>query len=347
MEILFGQHFDQGYYLDYSLPENQHIFNRQIVGPLGLLNLLERDLGLMGKYLQSLDRRVLYQGMLTSYINEHPGNLFARSFACDPDGVTGELLRYRDQLILAGIKAISGAIVKGPITYAGGSIEGPDQIFSFQGNLRVNNIRSREDISKVLGRVYFGASIWREMCLVGHWIGEAILLRWAELVHEFSAKSIPIATILSQLLKTPEVSRDVAVAKSIYTNLGTLTCVWSNKSLSGTRFDVDHIIPFSLWHNNDLWNLVPSDQMVNNRKRDKIITRETLHNCEDRIVYYWQMQNDANPERFQNEVSRTLLGSQIPRINWEKPTLAALAEAVELVAIQRGVERWSPYSANQ
>jgi len=192
----------------------------------------------------------------------------------------------------------------------------------------------------VLGRVYFDASIWREMCLVGHWISEAILLRWAELVHEFSARSIPISTILSHLLITPEISRDVAVAKSIYTNLGNLTCVWSNKSLANIRFDVDHIIPFSLWHNNDLWNLMPSDQKINNQKRDKIITRETLYQCEDRIIHYWRLQNSTNPQRFQSEVSRTLLGSQIPKYNWERRALTSLAEAMELVAIQRGVERW-------
>jgi hypothetical protein len=85
---------------------------------------------------------------------------------------------------------------------------------------------------------------------------------------------------------------------------------------------------------------VPSDQQVNNKKRDKIITRETLFQCEDRIIHYWRIQNDTYPERFQAEVSRTLLGTQIPRNNWEKPTISALGEAVELVAIQRGVERW-------
>ena len=40
MEILFGIHFDQGYYLDISLLENQNSFNKIITGPLGLLGLL-------------------------------------------------------------------------------------------------------------------------------------------------------------------------------------------------------------------------------------------------------------------------------------------------------------------
>ncbi len=252
----------------------------------------------------------------------------------------GRLDPNAHQLFLECIKAISGAIVKGPVNYAGGSIEGGNQIFTFYGNLGVSKIRTREDVSTQLGRVFFDASIWREMSLVGHWISEAIILRWAELVHQFSSRSIPVASIVSELLITPELSRDVAVAKSIFGNLETLNCVYTNKSLTGSRFDVDHLIPFSLWHNNDLWNLLPADQKVNNNKRDKVIRQETLHKCEERIVYYWRIQSTAQPERFRNEVSRTLLGTRSTGINWEKPALAALSEAVEMVAIQRGVERW-------
>jgi hypothetical protein len=253
---------------------------------------------------------------------------------------SGRLSSQELGLLKEAINTISGAIVKGPVTYAGGALKGVDKVFAFEGNLSLNKIRFREDISKNLGRVYFDAGIWREMCFVGHWIGEAILLRWAELVHEFSGRTIPISEILSLLLVSPEIDRDIAVAKSVYSNTENLTCVWTAKPLSVLRFDVDHIIPFSLWHNNDLWNLVPSDQKTNNQKRDKIITRDTLFQCGERIINYWRLQNNANPERFQNEVSRTLWGSRIPRDNWEKPTLSALAEAVELVAIQRGVERW-------
>ena len=102
MEILFGQHFDQGYYLDYSLPENQNIFNKMIVGPLGLLNLLERDLGLSGIFPSLLERKVKYREILMQYMQLSPNNLFAKSFLTDPEGVTSELLLYRDQLILAG-----------------------------------------------------------------------------------------------------------------------------------------------------------------------------------------------------------------------------------------------------
>lgn len=101
MEILFGLHFDHGYYLDNSLPENQKSFNRLITGPMGLLGVLERDLGLSGVFPTSLERKVKYREIITEYINQNPDNLISKSFFIDPDGVTSELLNYRDQLVLA------------------------------------------------------------------------------------------------------------------------------------------------------------------------------------------------------------------------------------------------------
>jgi hypothetical protein len=246
-----------------------------------------------------------------------------------------ELVHLRDV-----INAISGAIVKGPVTYAGGALKNAERVFSFHGGVNVKKIHSHKDMSGNLGRVYFDAGIWREMCLVGHWIGEAIILRWAELVHEFSNRIIPVSEILSKLLTSPEIDRDVAIARSVFGSADNLSCVWSNKPLIGRRFDIDHIIPFSIWHNNDLWNLVPSDQNINNQKRDKIITRNMLFRSEERIVHYWEMQKNNNPERFTTEMSRTLLGGNVSMKNWEKKSLSALADAVELVAIHRGIERW-------
>lgn len=102
MEILFGIHFDQGYYLDISLPENQNSFNKMITGPMGLLGLLERDLGLSGIFMTSLERKVRYREILTQFNLQNPDNLISKSFFVDPDGVTSELLQYRDQLVLAG-----------------------------------------------------------------------------------------------------------------------------------------------------------------------------------------------------------------------------------------------------
>ncbi|WP_418887615.1 HNH endonuclease domain-containing protein [Leeuwenhoekiella marinoflava] len=39
---------------------------------------------------------------------------------------------------------------------------------------------------------------------------------------------------------------------------------------------MDHVIPFSVWKNNDLWNLLPAAAHINARKRDKIPAPELI-----------------------------------------------------------------------
>ena len=321
--------------------------NNTVSIPLGLIAekwlyyywpLIESDVLLPQMNGAEINRQIAFRKPLSLLIDAYRNAGGLSAFNADYRG--GKMSVLSRGFLLESIRAISDAIVKGPINYAGGSIEGGEQIFTFYGNLGVRKIRSREDVSAQLGRVFFDASIWREMSLVGHWISEAIILRWAELVHQFSFKSIPVASIVAELLVTPELSRDVAVARSIFQNNKKLQCVYTGLSLSGSRFDVDHLIPFSAWHNNDLWNLLPAHHKVNGNKSDKIISQETLTQCEDRIIHYWRLENDTHPERFQNELCRTLLGTNAHVVNWEKPALSALSEAVEMLAIQRGAERW-------
>ena len=166
-------------------------------------------------------------------------------------------------------------------------------------------------------------------------------MRWAELSHDFAKKEVSVPEILARLIIRPEAERQVAQAKGIYANHRDLQCVWSGKTLTPASINIDHVIPFTLWHNNDLWNLLPADSKINNQKRDKIITRETLLASRDRVINFWQMASQTAPLRFKAELGRTLLRDTSASGNWEIPAFSALSEAVEMVALQRGVERWS------
>ena len=57
-----------------------------------------------------------------------------------------------------------------------------------------------------------------------------------------------------------------------------------------------HAIPFALWGNNDLWNLVPADPRVNLSKSDKLPSTELLEECKPRIVASWNVLRDRLPE---------------------------------------------------
>jgi hypothetical protein len=104
---------------------------------------------------------------------------------------------------------------------------------------------------------------------------------------------------------------------------------------------VDHLIPFSLWYNNDLWNLLPASRTVNQAKKDKLVSRPTLVSSRERIIHYWRLLRSLQEKRFELELRRSLLGREVPRASWELEAFAGLSEAIESVAIQRGVQRWS------
>jgi hypothetical protein len=100
------------------------------------------------------------------------------------------------------------------------------------------------------------APVWKEMCLIGYWVSESIILRWAELTAEISEDRLEVAEVVDKLLVRPKPERDIETAQKAYAGLSDLRCVWTGTVLR--RFEVDHLIPFSLWYNNDLWNLLPA-----------------------------------------------------------------------------------------
>ena len=186
--------------------------------------------------------------------------------------------------------------------------------------------------------------IWRELTLVGHWISEAIILRWGELTHEISQKRVTVAEAVDKLLVVPETGRDQQRVREIYRNMADLRCVWTEDAI-GLRgqFEVDHIIPFSLWHNNDLWNLMPTSKQVNSRKSNRIVSRAALRRSRDTIIHYWEVLRREGEPRFSTEVGRTLTRGDATWVtDWRPRAFSGLVEHVETLALQRGMERWSP-----
>lgn len=163
------------------------------------------------------------------------------------------------RLLEAAFNKLIPVIKEGPVTHAGRSSQA-GQLFAYDG-------RSR--------RMILSGDIWRELCLSGHWIQDALVLRWGELTAEISRKTISPSEVIDQLLRTPVCGRNVEDARRVYRELVSKECVWTGRSL-GRVFDVDHVLPFSLWRNNDLWNLLPADQRVNCDKGDRLPTNDLL-----------------------------------------------------------------------
>ncbi|KPF60020.1 methyltransferase type 11 [beta proteobacterium AAP51] len=230
----------------------------------------------------------------------------------------------------AAVSAIASAIRSGPVTYAGGALE--------SGRVFVYDPGSKA--------VVMSTELWRELCLLGHWIVDAVVVRWAALTERFAYRQgMSSGDVLPLLLARPEPERATAQARAVYIEAGLKQCVWSGRTLSKDSLAVDHVIPFALWGNNDLWNLLPTHTAINGQKSDKLPAAALLVKRREPIVESWTLLRDAMPEAFDRQAEH-LLGAK-PRADeaWRQDLFSRMRQAVEETALQRGVERWTPRPA--
>ena len=90
-------YFSTGY--DQQVLKNIQGLNSKYIGALGLLNILERELGLYKIFKDEKDRATIYKDCL---IKNKEGRFYAESLASDELNVAKQLLTYRDELILMG-----------------------------------------------------------------------------------------------------------------------------------------------------------------------------------------------------------------------------------------------------
>jgi hypothetical protein len=96
MKLIFSTTYDGTIFKTEIPPQTKYI------GPLGLLNLLERELGLYKIFKTDKDRIALYRNCL---IDNKENTFYSKSIVSDELNVAKQLLVYRDELILSGWKA--------------------------------------------------------------------------------------------------------------------------------------------------------------------------------------------------------------------------------------------------
>jgi len=247
----------------------------------------------------------------------------------------GDVLGAR--LLRRTLAKLRTAIRTGPVQYAGRSTGGQG-LFGYDSKDRA---------------ILVDEALWREIALMSHWIRDSLLVRWAELTarladvmpDESRSRAKVMEQALHVLLAPAAAGRDTALAREAFSGLplAERRCVWTGRSLR-RGFEVDHVIPFALWQNNDLWNLLPAARAVNNAKRDRLPDRRLLRVRQSAIQDCWSVLLEAHPRRFPAELARLTGESEASRDL--DAGFEALCEAIETTALQRGCERWAPATAD-
>ncbi len=184
-----------------------------------------------------------------------------------------------------------------------------------------------------------------------HFIGsfisgqDSIIAKWAEFSwtaaeNRLNDKSI----IIKKLLDGPITERDTNSSRQFFENIfketGAITCIWTGHTINQTQnFDIDHLMPFSIMRNNDLWNLLPTKSIVNKQKSNRVPTPARLQEIKNRLFTYWDLLYQHNDIKFAKEIEQALLGQPLSN-KWQELALHKLKEQSGYLIEDRCYEPW-------
>ena len=245
------------------------------------------------------------------------------------------------------IRKVRDTIIKMPMKYIGRSInESYYSIYNYELKKRASfsgKPINTNTLIKELGTFTIPKKYYDAFKFIGSFINgtNSILFNWAKFSVNMSNNSLDVNTVLNEILKDPVTERNVNLSKKLYNEKlnheGRLYCVWSGKRIQ--RYDIDHIIPFSVWKNNDLWNLLPTHPKTNSQKGDKIPSEKLLENQKQLIMYYWNFLNQTLQDQFIKEINISLIGDKIN--NWQDIAFEQLKSNCIYLKNIKGIEEWT------
>jgi len=190
---------------------------------------------------------------------------------------------YAPELIAAYERAIT-AIVKSlemPIQYAG-----PGNWTVFEKPVLYKHLSDRA--VPVPGTasnhkcLIITADLWQTFREMSLWVEALCIHEWCLFTERISQQAIGRGEVYALLTERPDNRRPLSWESNNIDLLllegNEFICPWTAKRITaGVAYDLDHLLPLSVYPINELWNLVPSDPDFNrNKKRDRLPTLEKL-----------------------------------------------------------------------
>jgi len=245
-------------------------------------------------------------------------------------------------------KAICNKVTEMPMVHLGASLG--ERIFVDAKNLPRYDpaaVISRDYLVKNFGTFsirsgYYDAFVEAGPFLTGD---KSIFFTWAWFTHDALCTKKSFGDLLKIIATEPVRERDVLDAKNFYAFLlekdGSLRSVWSGRAISG--FDeqaLDHMIPFSVWKNNEMWNILPALRTENQAKSDFIPHPELLDQQKGEIIRYWNAMHSYDPDLFMEQVRYSLLGTEAKSSEWQEAAFASLRGKCAYLIDVLGYQPW-------
>lgn len=245
-------------------------------------------------------------------------------------------------------KKLQNTISNMPMKYLGSSInQSHYSIFNYHSLVSKSNKMTDQDFVTGYGEFSIPFEYYDAFRILGSFINgqDSIINKWADFSwNSKKNKAKEKSIIISKLIDSPITEREVHESKTLFKKIfkenGSIDCVWTGKPITALdKYDLDHLLPFSVWRNNDMWNLLPTTSTVNKHKSDRIPSPSRLEDASKKIFQYWNLLQLENQSRFTREIEQALLGSPISN-GWEELALHRLKQHTEYLIEYRGYEQW-------
>jgi len=285
--------------------------------------------------------------LVTDYYNSHGG--FSAFYN---DYINGTIPTTISRAFRDLITDLKRTITTMPMKHLGWSVYHQDySIFNDMKDsrrFRSNSPINREILIENLGHFSLPKDLYAVFQYLGSFISgeDSLLYQWAEFTSAASKGALNTEFVIEKLRTYPQTERDVQDARTLYDNVfrenGFIECVWSGKHIKSSQsLHTDHVIPFAVWKNNDLWNLLPASNVINAKKRDRIPTPTSIEQRGETISHYWDLLEKEYYQRFHREMTISLLGNPNRTDDWHDIAIQRLMDKCEYLIDIRGFEGWS------
>lgn len=264
--------------------------------------------------------------------------------------------RKRSNYPLGLLKAYDDAIsaigtaIQMPIRYAG-----PGQWTVFVRPLRYSQLRGRtvaipETDARDLCLV-IQADLWRAFQQMSLYVEALCIHEWClftERVDQEAEQEVDRGLVYRLLTARPDNRRPLTWERNQVDLLlmegREFTCPWTERHIrQGTSYDMDHLLPVSVYPINEMWNLVPSDPHFNSyTKRDRLPTPERLANAEPylREAYINYGTSPALAQALREDVRLRFSTVQVSDTDFPLAVARAVTLFIDRVADSRSLVRF-------
>ncbi len=148
-----------------------------------------------------------------------------------------------------------------------------------------------QEFLRQYGSFYIPRSIWDAMERYACWLEPAITETWVGIMQKYD-NNRGVVRDLAEYYKPliwEKGQRNTSIARKLVEQCmsrgQSIHCVWTGDRIRAV--DIDHCIPYSLWSNNDLWNLLPAKPSINRSKGDRLPSAKAMGRSKELILNWW------------------------------------------------------------